>query len=284
MSKFSFFDFLELPAKIFILDIGAAVLGGELERYAALLAADRAHLYACEPDKAARDALSRHYPKNMTVLPDILGDGMPATQHETNWAATSSLLEPNRELLDLFPSIGDVTQLVNTVPVKTKKLDDCTGIEDCDFIKIDVQGMEIPVLANATNLLGKCTVIQTEVCFMPLYKHQPLFAEVDQFMRAAGYMFHTLDGVALRPMRPLPFRGERRPWMNQYVWGDAVYVRDLTRLQGLTTEKLLKLAALLHEFWDSYDLAAFILGEVDKRLATHHATAYLSRLTDSGLL
>jgi len=284
MAKFSFFDFLEVPGTIYILDIGAAVLKSEREQYAALLAADRAHVYACEPDATARAELSRHYPKNLTVLPDILGDGRPATWYGTNCAATSSLFEPNRELLDLFPSIGDFTRLVKATRVETKKLDDCAGIADCDFIKIDVQGAEIQVLANGTGVLDKATVIQTEVCFVPLYKHQPLFGDVDLFMRAHGYMFHTLAGAAARPIYPMPFTDERRPWMNQFAWGDAVYVRDFTRLDAAATGKLLKLAALLHEFWGSYDLAAFILGEADKRLGTRHQANYVVRLSKFGLL
>jgi len=284
MAKFSFFDFLEIPGKIYILDIGAAVLKSGPERYAALLAADRAHVYACEPDAAARAELGRHYPKNLTVLPDILGDGKPATWHETNCAPTSSLFEPNRELLDLFPSIGDFTRLLKATRVETKRLDDCAGIADCDFIKIDVQGAEIQVLANGPAVLKKCMVIQTEVCFMPLYRRQPLFGDIDLFMRANGYLFHTLAGAAARPIVPMPFADVRRPWMNQFAWGDAVYVRDFTRLDALTTEKQLKLAALLHEFWDSYDLAAFVLGEADKRLGTHHQADYVMRLSESGLL
>ena len=284
MPRFSFFEFLPTVGKIHVLDVGAAVLEGELQSYAALLAADRAHLYACEPDQTARDELSRHYPKNMTVLPHILGDGKPATWYETNWPATCSLFEPNRELLDLFPSIGSLTQLVKTVPVETRRLDECCGIEDCDFIKIDVQGAEIAVLAGGPGALARCVAIQAEISFMPLYKRQPLFADVDRFMREQGFAFHTFAGIALRPLRPMPFHGERRPWMNQYAWGDAVYVRDPTRLAALEPAKLLKLAALLHEFWESYDLAALALEAADQQLGTRHATGYYSRLSKSALL
>jgi FkbM family methyltransferase len=283
MNKFSFFEFLDLPEKIFIVDVGAAV-DGQPERYAGLLEHDRAHVYACEPDEAARNTLPTHYRKNLTVIPDFLGDGRESTFYQTNRSPTSSLFRPNPAVLDLFPSIGDVTRVEAVRRVATKKLDDVDGIEDCDFIKIDVQGAEIEVLSNARRILDMSTLIQTEVCFLPLYANQPLFGDIDIFLRQKGFAFHTFAGVALRPFRPLPFTGERAPWMNQYAWGDAVYIKDPTQLGGVPVPKLFKLAALMHEFYDSYDLTALLLGEVDARLGTGHQAAYLAWLKGHGML
>jgi len=36
-------------------------------------------------------------------------------------------------------------------------------------------------------------LIQTEVEFVELYKGQPMFADVDIFLRASGFQFHTLN-------------------------------------------------------------------------------------------
>ena len=45
--------------------------------------------------------------------------------------------------------------------------------------------------------------MQTEVEFVPLYKKQPLFAEVDIALRELGFVFHRFGGMAGRTMKPL---------------------------------------------------------------------------------
>ena len=56
--------------------------------------------------------------------------------------------------------------------------------------------------------------------------------------------------------------------IRQFLWGDAVYVKDFTRLGDLTPEQLLKLAAIVHDVYGSPDLAA---------LALQHRLSVLSR-------
>jgi len=46
--------------------------------------------------------------------------------------------------------------------------------------------------------------------------------------------------------------------LSQVLWSDAVYVPDDT-LDGMAPEALLKLAALLHEIYGSYDLYHVVL-------------------------
>jgi len=72
--------------------------------------------------------------------------------------------------------------------------------------------------------------------------------------------------------------------MNQYAWADAAYIKDLTQLGAVPVPKLLKLAALAHEFYDSYDLTALLLSTADARVGTGRQAAYLAWLKEHGML
>jgi len=93
--------------------------------------------------------------------------------------------------------------VVGRVPVTTKRMQDLKEITDTDFLKVDVQGAELYVLRGAGRCLEDAVVVHTEAEFVPMYKEQPLFAEVDQFLRQSGFIFHKFDGVAGRPFKPL---------------------------------------------------------------------------------
>ena len=49
--------------------------------------------------------------------------------------------------------------------------------------------------------------------------------------------------------------------------------------QSVPEDKLLKLALMLHDLFQSFDLCSYILTEVDRRSGTGHAQRYLERLT-----
>ena len=71
-------------------------------------------------------------------------------------------------------------------------------------------------------------------------------------------------------------RGNAYDGISQLLWADAVFVRDLRRLDLLSDEQLLKTAMLLQECYGSIDLAYHFLMEYDRRNATHLAVDYLS--------
>ncbi len=77
------------------------------------------------------------------------------------------------------------------------------------IIKLDIQGAELLALYGARQLLRTVKAIFLEVCFVPIYKDAPLFPEVDQFLREAG--FH---------------RRAVYPSDQPQHWGDALYVRQ----------------------------------------------------------
>jgi FkbM family methyltransferase len=265
--------------QINILDVGAALV--ERPPYQSLVDAGRGRIFGFEPDQEACDRLNREYGAPHRFFPHFVGDGGPATFHETNWAPTGSLYPPNSRLLEKFQNLAEVVTPVASHAVSTTRLDDIAEISDVDFIKIDIQGSELAVFQNALRVLSGAVLIQTEVEFVELYKGQPMFADVDTFLRANGFQFHTLNGFTGRAFKPLVANGDVNSAFRQALWSDAVYARDWMRLEELPEAKLRNYAILAHDVLRSYDLAHLVLSALDGKTGRRHADDYLARLTGS---
>jgi hypothetical protein len=125
--------------------------------------------------------------------------------------------------------------------------------------------------------LRSILAIHIEVEFLPLYKGQPLFADIDSFLRAQGFAFHTLVPSG-RTFKPILVNNDPCGWVRQIVWADAVYVRDFMTFGELVPQSLLKLAAIFHEIYESIDVAALALGAYDKNTGSSLQANYLRRL------
>jgi len=272
----SLVEFFPEDFQINILDVGAALT--EKPPYQSLVDAGRGRIFGFEPDKQACEQLNHKYGNSHRFFPYFVGDGQPATFHETNWAPTGSLYEPNTPLLERFQNLAEVTTLVATHAVNTTRLDDIAEIVDIDFIKIDAQGSELSIFQNAARALSSTVLIQTEVLFVELYRGQAMFADVDTFLRANGFQFHTLNGFAGRVFKPLLLNGDVNSALRQALWSDALYVRDWMHLGDLSETKLRNYAILAHDVVRSYDLAHLVLSELDNKTGKGFAADYLKRL------
>lgn len=273
----SLLEFFPEGIQIGILNVGAAL--SERPPYQSLVDAGHGRIFGIEPNRDACEQLNRQYGSPHRFFPFFAGDGQPATFHETNWVLTGSLYEPNSRLLEKFQNLAEVVTPVAVHPVQTKRLDDIAEIGEIDFIKIDVQGGELAVFNGASRALSGALLIQTEVAFVEIYKGQPMFADVDIFLRKAGFQFHGMNGFTGRAFKPLIANGDVNSAFRQALWSDALYVRDWMRLEDLSISKLRNYAILAHDVLRSYDLAHFVLSALDERTGGKHAPRYLQRLT-----
>jgi FkbM family methyltransferase len=172
-----------------------------------------------------------------------------STLYVTKEPMCSSLYPPNEPYLARFNNLPEVASLDFTVGIETTTLDsfcETEGIDEIDFLQVDVQGADLQVLEGAPHILGSSILgIQIEVAFSELYVNQPLFADVDTYIRKQGFTFFNLRvGSRERARSPIfssAFRG-------QLLWGDAYYFRDLIREDIIsplkTPDKILKLACI----------------------------------------
>jgi FkbM family methyltransferase len=263
--------------QINILDIGAS-FGDETPPYQSLVDAGRARIIGFEPNAAECERLNREYGEPHCFFPYFVGDGQPGTFHETNWMLTGSLFEPNSPLLERFQNLAELVTPVATHSVTTTKVDEIIEIGDVDFFKIDIQGGELAVFQNALQALSGTLVIQTEVEFVELYKGQPMFADVDTFLRGIGFQFHTFNGFGSRSFKPMVVNDNINQGLRQILWSDAIYVKDWMNLTDMDVTKLQKYAVIAHDLLSSYDLAHAVLVALDHNTGSSLAPKYLDQL------
>ena len=257
---------------------------GENEPWARLVSSGAASLVGFEPNGEECAKLNARAPDNCRYLPHALGDGATHTLHIGKAPMTSSLFPPDPDVMQRFHSLWELCEPVGEERVDTVRLDDVEEAHPADFLKLDVQGAERLVLEGAAQSLGNVLAIQTEVNFLPIYKGQALFADVDAFLRQQGFAFHTMVGVGSRPYRPLIKDGNPNRGFAQVIWSNALYFRDPAAFTGMATSDpngLLKVAVLAHELYGAFDFAAVALQHYGAAQQQGLATAYIRALMDA---
>ncbi|MBC6479103.1 MAG: FkbM family methyltransferase [Hormoscilla sp. GM7CHS1pb] len=268
-------------SKVKIIDLGAGVYNTNLS-YQSLIDLNLAHVIGFEPNPDELQKMLANKPENFDYLPYAVGDGKDATFNLTVLPQCSSLYEPNRELLDLFsglrprPGRPGAFGVVKRLPVQTRRLDDIPNCAHSDYIKMDMQGAELDILKGAIETLKTTLIIEVEVEFIPLYQNQPLFGDLQCFLREQNFMFHKLLNIQGRPIAPMTYDKRGLKTYSQALWADAIFIREslLRNPTPLTGEQLLKSALILNDVYHSYDLVYHLLSYYDSRFGTQTASDY----------
>ncbi len=267
---------LQAEIRIKVLDIGANPIDAR-PPYVSLLQSGHARIVGFEPEPKALAKLNLRKGASETYLPFAVGDGQPHTLHVCVSPGMTSLFQPNLKVLDLLHGFSEWARVVRTEEVQTRRLDDVPEAAEFDLLKIDVQGAELMIMQNALAGLKHAVCVQTEVEFMPLYIDQPLFADVDQFLRGQGFVLHRFDQLVSRTLKPVLVNSNKYAGLSQLFWTDAICIRDFTRLEFLTATQLLRLALILNDCYGSFDLVMHLLSEYDRRMQTGYAPLYRER-------
>ena len=219
----------ELPspfaeASLSYIDIGAR--GGPPNNWLKLA---RQMNYLCfEPDPVEAEALRLVFSRSPNfrgvVSECALGaTSGSATLYLTHSRPCSSLLKPNSDLLNTFVH-RDLFQVEQELSLQTGTLDaELQRLGSVgDFIKIDVQGYELEVLKGGEQAVSNSIGCELEVSFIEIYKNQPLFAEVDQWMRARDFFLADLERFWWR-RSAAPAEIQRRGTL---AYGNAVYLKN----------------------------------------------------------
>lgn len=212
---------------IVVVDLGAR--GGLQPRWRPI--ADQVTWIGFEPDVRSVAALDPGaVPSRSRVLQTALSDVRGrVTLHRTRDEGDSSLLRPNRSFLDQF-SRPERFDVVDTVELEADTLDSqlaAAGIAGVDVVKLDTQGAELAILRGAEQTLARGVLaVDVEVEFAPLYVDQPLFGDVDAYLRR-----FDLQLVDLAPRRwPYAAGAALHLARGPVVWAEAVYLPTLDRL------------------------------------------------------
>jgi len=247
-------------------------------------------LVGFEPDKDECARLDRMSNEQRIFFPVAVGErDETRTLHLTRSPECSSLLLPNVEFFGKFHDTEKSVEVVADKEVQVVSLDKylpSSGISQIDFLKLDVQGVELEILRGSGSFLRSGILgMLIEVEFSPIYQNQPLFADVDNFTRTYSFMLFDLSRVYYRRKvmsREIDTRG-------QLVYGDALYLRDyryfVERSMKLEAMKLAVLASAygFHDY--ALEIVQFLLGEGNMLTDTERADlekahrSYRNRLT-----
>ena len=126
---------------------------------------------------------------SVKTFQSALGDRKGNVQFNLNdFRASSSILEMDTQHRQAFPETTHTTK----VDVPMARLDDFLPemkVQAPAFLKIDVQGFELNVLKGATNLLPIVDYLMIEVTYQTLYKNQPLYGDIYQYLHTRGFEF-----------------------------------------------------------------------------------------------
>ncbi|UGA45130.1 FkbM family methyltransferase [Bradyrhizobium quebecense] len=239
-----------------MVDIGANPI--DVPPYVPLLQKRLCRLFGFEPQPGALAELNARKSELETYLPYVIGNGEQARLRVCAAPGMTSLLELDPVMLKHFQGFSEWVRIIADSKIATHRLDDIGEIDALDYLKIDVQGSELAIFQNGRRRLAEAVVVQTEVSFLPLYKQQPVFGEIDLELRSQGFIPHALMAINKRMIWPM--RGVN-PYeaFNQLLEADAVYVRDFTKADAMSSGQLKHLALIAHHCYGSFDLAAICI-------------------------
>ena len=140
--------------------------------------------------------------------------------------------------------LGDACKLIKKVPVDLLSLEDAlneAGIQEIDFLSLDIQGAEHDVFQGAKELIQKnCLGIQLEVEFAKIYENQKSFFDLNKLMESMGFELIEVSNFGrYAPISmPIGFRGSEQP-----LYAEAIYIKKIDELlKDKDVEKLYKWA------------------------------------------
>jgi len=171
-------------------------------------------IHAFEPIPELVDMLKQKFSgcSNVTVHGAALGaEAKTVRFNVVNNLVSSSVLTPSALNKGIHGEKMDVRQVVEVQQVRL--VDAMRDYREIDLLKLDLQGYEMEALKGCGRLLERTRIITTEIEFVALYDGQPLFGDIDVFLRAQGFRLLNLYELYTHPG-------------GQLTAGDAVYLNS----------------------------------------------------------
>ncbi|CDL84732.1 FkbM family methyltransferase [Xenorhabdus szentirmaii] len=264
-----------------IVDIGAANFETTENNYNEIIEYYPFKIYGFEPNPDEFEKLKKNKDVRITYFPYAIGDGGIHKLSICQIPGCSSLLIPNLEEMSKYKSFSEWMLVVDEHIVQTKRLDEINDIKYIDLYKIDIQGCEYLALYNSLEKLKDTLVIECEVEFVEQYIGQPRFSEIEILLRSQGFNFVKFMGYGTRPLEPITINKDPFIYGNQWIWSDALFIRDINEWDSMPNEKLCVLAIILAESYKLYDFSYKAISIIDKRHNTEHSNIFLKWLNEN---
>jgi FkbM family methyltransferase len=214
---------------LILVDVGAR--GGLQPRWNPI--ADHITWIGFEPDPRSAPGIAESaLPARRLVLPVALSDAPgKVTFYRTRGEGDSSLLRPNAAFLRQFgqPERFDV---IDAIELTADTLDAqlaANAIGAVDVLKLDTQGSELAILHGGEKTLASGVLaVDVEVEFSQLYEQQPLFGDVDAYLRR--FDLQLFDVVSRR--WPYAVGESLTMARGPAVWAETIYLRTAEALAG----------------------------------------------------
>jgi FkbM family methyltransferase len=235
-----------LPSNLVLLDAGAKGGTKELNKLAFLTKVFAFEPFGREAELLRKNKLVHDKFAEYSIYEMALADKDGFMNFNImNNSSMNSLLDPDFENYQLhFGMMSGYRDWKNnigvqeTVNVKATTLDSfCIQkkISHIDFLKLDTQGTELKILQGAKKLFNDYSigVIKCEFAFVPVYKEQCLFADIDIFMRQ--HDMHFVDCLfyenTLYEKPRLPNTSPLKDASRYSSGGDAIYIVDIKKVK-----------------------------------------------------
>jgi len=229
---------------------------------------------------------TRVYP---VALSDQAGE---AALNITALANMSSFLVPDPEVFGRYRKKGRDAGVTSTETVPVDRLDALALADGFrpNVLKVDTQGSELMVLRGSEESLKSVLLAEVEVSFFQRYSGQPVFADIEAWMKDRG--FELIELYRLKRYRAQNSLGIYQPLLGggqrsgRVAYGDAIFLRkeggilDASAQDG-GTSLLRAVVALLA--YGKADHAAALLEQgrdtlpPDRVAAVSHALTRLNR-------
>jgi FkbM family methyltransferase len=143
----------------------------------------------------------------------------PAVLYCTESPECSSLLRPRAAWMRRLNGSGAFRE-TGQMSVDVVTLDGLRQREGlrADILKIDSQGMELPILQNAQELLAEVFCVETETGFVENYVGETVAAQVDAMLRPRGFLMFDVKVHRVGRNNPLAGWSVQQPYYCEAVW------------------------------------------------------------------
>jgi FkbM family methyltransferase len=171
-------------------------------------------IHAFEPIPELVAALEQKFAdrRNVTVHGAAIGaEAKTVSFNVVNNLVSSSVLNPSVLNKGIHGEKMDICKIVEVQQVRLEDM--MQDYREIDLLKLDLQGYELEALKGCGSMLARIKIITTEIEFVALYDEQPLFGDIDVFLRAHGFRLLNLYELYTHPD-------------GQLTAGDAVYLNS----------------------------------------------------------